>query len=656
MARALRIKNAWQEQQLFFARVVVAVGFIVLATGLVVGRLVQLQVVDYDYYSQQSSGNQIRVQPVPPIRGLILDREGRVLAENTPGYQLEVTPEDVPDLEATLARLVRIGILPEDTLDDVRDLIRARRKWDTFVIADRLDEVQLAAFAVQRPWLPGLDVRARLGRAYPYGLVASHALGYVGGISAADQKEIDREAYAGTSHIGKISLERAYEPDLHGTSGHEDVVVNAYGRKMSVLDRTPSRPGRDLVLALDLDAQLVAEQALAGRRGAAVAIDPRNGEVLVFASVPNYDPTVMSAGIGRKAYATLQEDIDRPLFNRALRGQYPPGSTIKPIVGLAGLHFGVRQATDRTWCGGAFSLPGSSHRYRDWKPEGHGYVDLTGSIEQSCDVYYYGLARDLGIERLGTFLQGFGLGAGTGVDIGGEQPGLVPSPAWKKTAFKSRANQVWFPGETVIAGIGQGYLLVTPLQLAHATATIAARGQRFEPRLVKGFRDPATGAIEPVAPIVLPGVDDQEPAHWDAIIKGMHDVMNGSRGTARGVGLAAKVKMAGKSGTAQVFTVGQGAKYNAAQVAERMRDHALFVAFAPLDDPQVAVAVVIENGESGSKVAAPVARAIIEAVLGLDAPAPATPAPAAPGTPATPAAAPPATVTAAVGGAAGGGE
>jgi penicillin-binding protein 2 len=615
MARTLRIKDAWAEQQLFFARLVAAVAFIVAASGLIVGRLVQLQVVQYDYYSQQSSGNTIRVAPVPPIRGLILDRHGRTLAENTPSYQLEITPERVPDLAATLERLVAIGIIPPDGLQDVKALVRSRRKFDTFVIAERLSDEQLAAFAVQRPWLPGLEVQARLGRRYPLGPFASHALGYVGGISADDLKQLDRAAYAGTSQVGKISIERSYEAELHGASGHEDVVVNAHGRRIEVLGRTPSTPGRDLLLSLDTDAQLVAEEALAGRRGAAVAIDPRNGEVLVFASVPNYDPNVMSAGIGRKAYAALQEDIDRPLFNRALRGQYPPGSTIKPMVALAGLHHNVRRATDRVWCSGGFSLPGSSHRYRDWKPEGHGSVDMTGSIEQSCDVYYYDLARDLGIERLGGFLQQFGLGGSTGLDMGGEQPGLVPSPAWKKTAFKSRANQAWFPGETVITGIGQGYLLVTPLQLAHATATIAARGQRFEPRLLRGYRDPTTGAIEYLPPRPLPPVGDQDPAHWDVIIKGMEDVLYGGRGTARAVGAAAKHRMAGKSGTAQVFTVAQGAKYNAAQVAERRRDHALFIAFAPLEAPQVAVAVVIENGESGSKVAAPVARAIIEAVL-----------------------------------------
>jgi penicillin-binding protein 2 len=615
MATTLRIKNAWAEQQLFFTRLLVAVAFVVVGAGLVVGRLVQLQVLEYDYYSQQSSGNRIRLAPVPPIRGLILDRNGRVLAQNTPSYQLEITPEQVPDLPAALDRLVAIGIISAEGLEDVQDLIRSRRKFDTFVIAERLSEEQLAAFAVQRPWLPGLDVQARLGRRYPLGSFAAHALGYVGGISADDMKELDRAAYAGTSQVGKISVERSYEAELHGASGHEDVVVNAHGRRVEVLGRTPSTPGRDLLLALDSNAQLVAEEALAGRRGAAVAIDPRNGEVLVFASVPNYDPNVMSAGIGRKAYAALQEDIDRPLFNRALRGQYPPGSTIKPIVALAGLANNVRRPTDRVMCGGAFSLPGSRHRYRDWKPEGHGSIDMIGSIEQSCDVYFYSLARDLGIERMGSFLQQFGLGASTGLDMAGEQSGLVPSPAWKKTAFKSRANQVWFPGETVIAGIGQGYLLVTPLQLAHATATIAARGQRFEPRLLRGYRDPVTGAVEYLPARPLPPVGDQDPAHWDVIIKGMESVMHGGRGTARAVGNAASYRMAGKSGTAQVFTVAQGAKYNASQVAERRRDHALFIAFAPLEAPVVAVAVVIENGESGSKAAAPIARAIIDAVL-----------------------------------------
>jgi len=615
VARTLRIKDHWREQQLFTGRLIVSIVIVLGLTGLVVGRLVQLQVGQYEYFSAQSSGNRIRVQPIPPIRGLILDRNGKVLAENTPSYQLEMTREQVPDLKDTLRRLVASGIVQEGDLPELEEQIASRRSFDTVVVAERLTDQELAAFAVQRPHFPGLEIRARLGRSYPFGTAAAHVLGYVGGISADDKKILDPAEYAGTTHVGKISVERSFEADLHGTSGHEDVVVNVHGRKMQVLDRVSSLPGRDVILTIDMNAQLAADTALQGKRGAAVAIDPRNGEVLAFVSTPAFDPNAISAGLSRRAYLALQEDIDRPLFNRALRGQYPPGSTIKPMVALAALHYGVVTPERRVGCRGAYSLPGSRHRYRDWRPEGHGAVDLYTAIEQSCDVYFYTVARDLGIERMGGFLTTFGLGQVTGLDIGGEQTGLVPSPAWKKKAFRRPADQVWFPGETVIAGIGQGYLLVTPLQLAHATATVAARGQRFQPTLLKGSRDPATGTIEYEAPRPLPPVPDQDAAHWDAIIEGMHGVLQGPRGTARAVGLNAPWPMAGKSGTAQVFTVGQNEKYNAKDVAERRRDHALFVAFAPLDAPRIAVAVVIENGESGSKAAAPIARAVMEAYL-----------------------------------------
>ncbi len=615
MARTLRIKDHWREQHLFTSRLLVSIVIVLGLTGLVVGRLVQLQVRQYEYFSAQSSGNRIRVQPIPPIRGLILDRNGKVLAENTPSYQLEMTREQVPDMADTLRRLVASGIVQEGDLPELKELIASRRSFDTVVVAERLTDEELAVFAVQRPHFPGLEIRARLGRSYPFGTAAAHVLGYVGGISADDKKVLDPAEYAGTTHVGKISVERSFEADLHGTSGHEDVVVNVHGRKMQVLNRVRSLPGRDVILTIDMNAQLAADTALQGKRGAAVAIDPRNGEVLAFASTPAYDPNAISAGLSRRAYVALQEDIDRPLFNRALRGQYPPGSTIKPMVALAALHYGVVTPEHRVACRGAYSLPGSSHRYRDWRPEGHGSVNLYTAIEQSCDVYFYSVARDLGIERLGGFLTAFGLGDVTGLDIGGEQKGLVPSPAWKKKAFRRPADQVWFPGETVISGIGQGYLLVTPLQLAHATATVAARGQRFQPTLLKGSRDPTTGTIEYEAPKPLPPVPEQDAAHWAAIIEGMHGVLQGPRGTARAVGLNAPFQMAGKSGTAQVFTVGQKEKYNARDVAERRRDHALFVAFAPLDAPRIAVAVVIENGESGSKAAAPIARAVMEAYL-----------------------------------------
>jgi penicillin-binding protein 2 len=621
MAPAARIKEHWREQQLFNSRILLTVFLLLMLAMLVIVRLAQLQVLKYDYYSAASSGNQIRAEPIPPIRGLILDRNGKVLAENKPSYQLEITPERVPDMQDTLDRLVAARILAAEDLGELRELLASRRSFETLVIAEHLSDEELAAFAVRRPHFPGLEVRARLGRSYPWGAAAAHVLGYVGSLSADDKRALDPLEYAGTTHVGKSAAERSFEPELHGTSGHEDVVVNAHGRKMRVLKRVRPLPGQDVILTIDLDAQLAASNALAGRRGAVVAIDPDTGEVLAFTSTPGYDPNAISAGLSRRAYLALQEDIDRPLFNRALRGQYPPGSTIKPIVGLAGLHFGVISTQKRLYCGGAYSLPGSSHRYRDWKPEGHGNVGLYEGIEQSCDVYFYGLARELGIERMGGFMREFGLGASTGIDLEGEQPGVVPSPAWKKKAFKRREAQVWFPGETVIAGIGQGYMLTTPLQLAHAAATIAARGKRFKPTLLKGARDPATGAIEYQAPKPLPAVDDQDALHWDAVIEGMHGVMQGPRGTARAVGSRAAFPIAGKSGTAQVFSVAQGQKYKASEVDERRRDHALFIAFAPLDAPRIAVAVVIENGESGSKAAAPIALDVINAYLK---PAPAT--------------------------------
>ena len=615
MARALRIKDHWREQQLFTGRLLASSVMVLGLMGLVLGRLVQLQVGQYEYFSAQSSGNRIRVQPIPPIRGLILDRNEQVLAENTPGYQLEMTPEQVPDMADTLRRLVASGILEDADVPELKEAIGSRRSFDTVVVAERLTDEELAVFAVRRPNFPGLEIRARLGRSYPFGAATAHLLGYVGGISADDKKTLDAVEYAGTTHVGKISVERSFEAKLHGTSGHEDVVVNVHGRKMQVLDRVRSLPGRDVILTIDMAAQLAGFRALEGKRGAAVAIDPRNGEVLAFVSTPAYDPNALSAGLSRRAYLALQEDIDRPLFNRALRGQYPPGSTIKPIVALAALHYGVTTPERRVGCRGFFTLPGSSHRYRDWRPAGHGSVNLYNAIEQSCDVYFYSMARELGIDRLGDFLKAFGLGTATGVDIGGEQPGLVPSPAWKKKAFRQPGARVWFPGETVISGIGQGYLLVTPLQLAHVAATTAARGQRFQPMLVKALRNPATGTIEYEAPTPLPPVPEQDSAWWDAIIEGMHGVMQGPRGTARGVGLTAAYPMAGKSGTAQVFSIGQKEKYVAKDVAERRRDHALFIAFAPIAEPRIAVAVVIENGESGSKAAAPIALAVIDAYL-----------------------------------------
>ena len=615
MAANTRIKDHWAEQRLFLTRMIVAGVFMGILSVLVVTRLVQLQLVQYDYFSTQSQGNRVRLQPVVPTRGLILDRNGKVLAENQPSFALELVPEQVPDVEDTLARLGAIGLLDAEESAEAREEIKARRRFDSISILEQLTDEDVARFAVNRPYFEGVEIKARLSRSYPYGQALAHALGYVGGISAEDQQEFDPVAYAGTSHIGKASVERSFELDLHGASGQEQIVVNARGRSLGTLERKAATPGADVMLSIDLDAQLAAWESLAGRRGAAVAIDPDTGEVLVFVSTPAYDPNALSAGLSRKAYNALLEDIDKPMFNRALRGTYPPGSTIKPIVALAALETGARQPTERVPCRGFYQIPGNRHRYRDWKPEGHGSVDMIGSIEQSCDVYFYSTARDIGIERLAQVFKRFGMGATTGLDIPGEKGGVVPSPAWKRAAFSKAANQVWFPGETVITGIGQGFMLVTPLQLAHATAIIAARGKRFQPTMLHALRDPLTGELRPVTPEPLPDVTVRDPADWDTIIEGMYAVMHGPRGTARAIGTTAAFKMAGKSGTAQVFTVAQNQKYRAADVSERLRDHALFVAFGPLEKPRIAVAVIVENGESGSRIAAPIARRIMEAYL-----------------------------------------
>jgi len=615
MAAGVRIKDHWAEQRLFVRRVIIASLMIVGLSGVVVSRLTQLQVFDYEYFSAQSQGNRIRVQPVPPTRGLIFDRNGVVLAENLPSYQLELTPEQVPDVDDTLARLTAIGLIDADDIGEITELIRSNRRFAAIPIRKRLSDDEVARFAVDRPRFPGVEIRARLARNYPYGKAVAHALGYVGGISAMDLGQIDQADYAGTSLIGKVSLERNYESTLHGDVGHEDVLVNARGRIMQTLSEEPAMPGEDLVLTLDIDAQLTAYEALEGRRGAVVAIDPKNGDVLVFVSVPAFDPNAISIGMSRADYRELQQDPDLPLFNRALRGSYPPGSTIKPIIALAALQYDAIDPEEKKLCGGYYTLPGSTHRYRDWKRGGHGLINMHESIEQSCDVYFYNLARELGIDRMGEFLESFGLGAPTGIDIAGEKGGLVPSREWKRANFSRREDQVWFPGETIISGIGQGYMLATPLQLAHATATIASRGKRYRPSLLRARMDPISRDSEFVEAERLERVNVTNDSYWDRIISAMNAVMQGRRGTARAVGMDAPFTIAGKSGTAQVFSVAQDEEYEAEELQERMRDHALFVAFAPLEDPQIAVAVVVENGESGSGTAAPIARAVIETYL-----------------------------------------
>jgi penicillin-binding protein 2 len=622
MARTVRLKDHGAEQRLFGRRVIAATLVMLACIVALFTRLFYLQIVRHDYFTELSQGNRVRIDPVPPSRGLILDRNGEPLALNRPAYQLEVIREQTPDLEGTLHRLVELGLLEAENYDRTLRTIKARRIFEAVPVRLQLTEEQLARFAVNRPYLPGVEVRPRLTRHYPLGGVGVHALGYVGAISEQDQARIDTANYAGTTLIGKLGVERAYEAELHGDTGFQQLLVNAQGRRVErvgleapALERREPVAGNDLYLTVDARLQKVAEDALAGHRAAVVAIDPHNGDILAFVSTPTFDPNGFARGLTYPEYQALSQDIDVPLYDRALRGAYPPGSTIKPLVALAALEYGVLAPEDTRFCRGVFQLPGASHKYRDWKKGGHGTVNMHSSIAQSCDVYYYGVADRIGIDRLHDFLVRFGLGSETGIDIAGERTGLVPSREWKKKAFKRKDLQVWFPGETVIAGIGQGYMLATPLQLAHAAATIAMRGKRYAPRLVRQIRDASTGQLKSVPPRELPPVVVSDPTHWDVIIGGMVGVTNDPNGTARRSQLGAPYKIAGKTGTAQVFSVGQNERYNEKDISERLRDHALFIAFAPADDPKIAVAVLVENGRSGSGTAAPIARKVLDAYL-----------------------------------------
>jgi penicillin-binding protein 2 len=612
-----RFKDHWREQQMFAGRTLAAAIIIVLLASLVVYRLVDLQVVNYEHFSRLSQGNRVRLEPVPPVRGLLFDRHGQVLAENRPVYQLELIPEQVRDIEGTLATLVELDILRADELPRIRAQIRSQRRFEPAVLRHRLTNEEAARFAVKRQNFPGVDIQARLARQYPLADIASHAIGYVGAISENDLQRLDTANYAGTAQTGKLGAEHAWEHLLHGSTGYRQLLVNAQGRTLQELERSDAAPGLSVYLTIDLGLQAAAETALQGRRGAVVALDPRDGQVLALASVPGYDPNLFSMGLSSAQYRALQEDIDQPLFNRALRGQYPPGSTIKPLLALAGLHYNVVGPNDTIFCPGWFSLPGHSHRYRDWRKSGHGVIDLRDSVAQSCDVYYYRLAVTLGIERMHEFLGLFGLGQPTGIDIPGEQAGILPSREWKRSAFSRPADQAWFPGETVITGIGQGYMLMTPLQLAQAAAILGNRGRGFQPTLLAAVEDPITGERQVFAPRPLPPLQ-LSPGQLELTVASMVAVVHGPRGTARASGAGARWTIAGKTGTSQVIGIAQGEDYDERAVDERHRPHALFIAFAPAEAPRIAVGVLVENGASGSGAAAPIARQVIDAWLSRD--------------------------------------
>ncbi|HSS64803.1 MAG TPA: penicillin-binding protein 2 [Gammaproteobacteria bacterium] len=611
MRPILTIKDIAQEAQLIKSRVVICCVLIACMSVVILVRMFQLQVVGYEHFATLSEDNRVKIVPVAPTRGLVFDRNGTVIAQNVPTYSLEVVPEAVRDIDGLIADLRRMIPISEDDEARFRELLKKKRRFDSLPLRYRLNEQEVARFSVNRHMFPGVDVQARLSRDYPLSEIGSHLIGYVGRINEEELQTIDTSNYRATAHIGKTGVEQAYEDLLHGTVGYQHVETNAQGRTLRVLQRKDPVPGSSLYLTIDVGLQAVAEQALGEENGAVVAIEPASGDVLALVSVPTYDPNLFVDGIDKATYDTLIGSPDRPLFNRAINGQYPPGSTVKPFYGLAGLEHKLDQAHETTFCPGYFQLPGKERRYRDWKKGGHGRVDLNRAIVESCDVYFYVLSQNLGIERMHNFMTRFGFGSPTGIDLKGESDGLMPSPKWKRR----NRNQPWYPGETLITGIGQGFMLTTPLQLASATATLAMRGLRLKPEVLLRRVDPAT--LEPVEHVPNPPevIEPGSAKNWDDIVEAMRQVVHGPRGTARRISIGATYQMAGKTGTAQVFSVGQNEEYEEEEVEKRLRDHGLFIAFAPVDKPKIAVAVVAENGGSGSRSAAPIARKVIDYYL-----------------------------------------
>ncbi|GLH34702.1 penicillin-binding protein 2 [Pseudomonas putida] len=607
MSQPIRLKDHEKDARLVRNRVVVGAVAIMLLVCVLIARLYYLQIIQYDYHSTLSENNRVHVQPIPPTRGLIFDRNGVIIADNRPSFSLSMTRERAGNWQEVLDNIVEVlELTPDDRALFEKRMRQGRRPFEPVPILFELNEEQIARVAVNQFRLPGVEVVAQLVRHYPQGAHFAHSVGYVGRINEKELKSLDPVNYSGTHHIGKTGIERFYEADLHGQVGYEEVETNARGRVLRVLKRTDPKPGKDIVLSLDIKLQEAAEAALGGRRGAVVALDPRNGEVLAMVSQPSFDPNLFVTGISFKAYAELRDSIDRPLFNRVLRGLYPPGSTIKPAVAIAGLDSGVVNAGSRVFDPGYYQLPNYDHKYRNWNRSGDGWVDLDTAIMRSNDTYFYDLAHKMGIDRLSIYMNKFGIGQKVALDMFEESAGLMPSREWKRATRR----QAWFPGETLILGIGQGYMQATPLQLAQATALIANKGVWNRPHLAKTIEGQPPVDPNPMENIIL-----RDKSDWAKVTHGMEQVMHNARGTARKAAAGAQYRIAGKSGTAQVVAIKQGEKYDRNKIQERHRDHALFVAFAPADDPKIVVSVMVENGESGSGVAAPVVRQIMDAWL-----------------------------------------
>jgi penicillin-binding protein 2 len=608
MSNMYAIKDHSFENQLFINRIVIAFIIIILLTSGLIARLIYLQIVGNAHYSSLAKDNSIKIVPLVPARGIIYDRKGRVLAENTPSYSLEIIPEQIKDMDDTLLRLQKLLDISNEEIEQFQKLRKRQKRFASTPLLLSMTDEELAKFAVVRPYFLGVDIHTQLVRHYPYSDLTAHVVGYVGRINETELKELPIAEYRGSSHIGKLGVENSYENELHGKTGYAEIETNVQARLLNTLNEVNPDPGANLYLTLDIDLQKTAYEALAGFNGAVVAIDIATGGVLVFVSRPGFDPNPFVVGISNDTYQALQSSENQPLYNRALRGLYPPGSTVKPFVALAGLEYGAINPEQKLYCPGYYQLPGVSHKYRDWKKGGHGSVDLNQALTESCDVYFYRLASMLGIDNMYNFLQKFGFGEKTGIDLMGEKSGLLPSREWKL----DKKNQAWYPGETLITGIGQGYLQVTPLQLARATATLANKGKVVTPFLVGNIVNSQgshqrTGANNNDIPLNQDNIN--------TVINGMINVIHSEHGTAKGINRNISYQIAGKTGTAQVTGIKQGAKYNENNIDFKFRDHALFVSFAPANAPKIAVAVVVENGGHGGSVAAPIAGQVIKQFL-----------------------------------------
>ncbi len=613
MSDRLTLKDHFRESRLVNDRLIFSAILAGILFAIILARLAILQVVDHEHFKTLSHNNRVGIEPLPPQRGLIYDRNGVVLAENIPTFSLELTPEKVDSLDETLTSLVKLFNLSSDEVAEITKMIRQQRGFRQVVIRKNLTEKEVALFSVNQHSLTGVDVVARLIRHYPHGALFAHTIGYVGRLNERDQKSVDGREYKGTLQIGKTGVEKEYEKLLHGQVGYRQVETNVQGRVVRELTREPSHSGQELYLHLDINLQRVASEVLADYNGAIVALEVKTGGILAMVSKPDFNPNSFVSGISSKEYDLLRDSADRPLFDRAIRGHYPPASTLKPFVALAGLERGITRSESKTFCPGWYKLPGHEHRYRCWKTHGHGIVGLKQSLAQSCDVYFYDLANSLGIDQMHGFLDIFGFGRRTGIDVPSESQGLSPSREWKREA----KNQVWYPGETLISGIGQGFNQTTPVQLAQATAMLAMRGVYMKPRVVKASRNHNADELTLVSSETGESLPVVNKKHWESVIDSMVEVTKGPRGTARALGKKLPFDVAGKTGTAQVFGIKQNQKYDVEMLEKKLQDHALFIGFAPADNPEFVVVVVAENGGSGSKVAAPMARKMIEQYFGL---------------------------------------